>query len=128
MILEHTRMVTPENGPRPAGKPDECFYCRQPVGSPHKDDCVCFCKIVMVKVEMTLPRVVPAHWDQHDIEFHLNDSSWCANNITNDIKRMEAADEENCRCLCHNFSGEFLREATAEDLEGFTLTKFTEGR
>lgn len=123
MYLEHTRLVTPLNGPRTAGKPTECFYCHQPLGERHKDDCVCFAKVVMVRVEMTIPRVVPAHWTQHDIEFHMNDSSWCASNIINDLQRMDEADEDNCRCLCSDFRGEFLREATADDLDGYTLTK-----
>lgn len=128
MNLEHTRMVTPENGPRPAGKPTECFYCHQPLGEPHKDDCLCFTKIVMVKVEITIPKVVPVYWTKHEIEFHMNDSSWCASNIVNDLERMDEADEDNRHCLCNDFTGEFLRDATAEDLDGYTLTKFTDGR
>ncbi len=28
-----------DDGIRPAGKPDQCFYCQQKVGSEHKKDC-----------------------------------------------------------------------------------------
>ena len=33
-------LVTPERGPRPAGRPDECFYCRRPLGAEHEPACV----------------------------------------------------------------------------------------
>lgn len=126
MILGHTRIVTPENGPRPAGKPTECFYCHRSLGGEHAMDCVCFSKVVMVKVEMTIPMVVPAHWGPHEVDFHMNDRSWCANNIVKDLQRMQEADEGHCRCLCADFHGDFVRDATDYDLEGYTLTKFTE--
>ena len=128
MILAHTRLVTPERGPRPAGKPTECFYCHKLVGDAHADDCVLFEKIVMVKVEMVIPRAVPAHWTDEQIELQMNDGSWCANNIARDIERMDEADEEDHRCLCNDFQAEVLRDATVDDLNGYTLTKFTDGR
>jgi hypothetical protein len=114
MILEHTRLVTREDG---------CIYCHQPCGEPHKDDCVAFSKVVMVKVQMELPIVVPASWDDYNVDFYLNDSSWCANNIAQDIELLDEADEGNCRCLCNKFHGEYLRDATEDDLDGYTLTK-----
>jgi hypothetical protein len=89
---------------------------------------VLYSKIVMVKVEITIPRVVPAHWGPGDIEFQMNEGSWCSNNIIQDLQRVEAADEGHCRCLCGNFSADYLRDATVEDLDGYTLAKFTEGR
>ena len=34
-------LVNPkDDGIRPAGKPDECFYCNRKVGEPHGRDCV----------------------------------------------------------------------------------------
>ena len=36
-----THIVTADDeGIRPAGKPDECFYCLRKVGELHRDDCV----------------------------------------------------------------------------------------
>ena len=125
MLLEHTNMVTVENGPRPAGKPDECFYCRQPLNTEHKTDCVCRKKVVMVKVKMTIPRVVPASWDAGSVDFHLNDSSWCADNIEGDLSRYMEAKGDDAPCLCSRFSGVFVRDATADDLDGVDVVKLS---
>ena len=35
-----------DDGIRPAGAPDACFYCKQKVGQPHKRDCVMVKKLV----------------------------------------------------------------------------------
>lgn len=123
MILEHTRLVTPENGPRPNGKPDECFYCNRLVGQPHKDNCVIFSKVVMVKVAVVIPRAVPAHWEQDQIEFQMNEGSYGNDSLIHDLERHQAADKFGC--LCPGFTAEVLRDATTEDLAGFDLTKFT---
>jgi hypothetical protein len=45
-----TYIVTEKNGPRPAGPPDECFYCGQKIGQKHKSDCVCRDRSVMVRM------------------------------------------------------------------------------
>lgn len=36
--MEIDRSVRPDDA-RPAGKPDECFYCKAPFGSDHADTC-----------------------------------------------------------------------------------------
>lgn len=42
--------VDPEDdGIRPAGASDECFYCHQKVGEPHQRDCVIVTKRVRVR-------------------------------------------------------------------------------
>jgi hypothetical protein len=33
-----------DDGIRPAGNSDECFYCNQKIGTSHKEDCVCLQK------------------------------------------------------------------------------------
>lgn len=128
MLLEHTNKVTPENGPRPAGKPDECFYCAEPLGADHKPDCVCRLKVVMVEVTMTIPRLVPASWDAGMVDFHLNDSSWCADNIEGDLARYMAAKGADAPCMCGRFSGKFLRDADADDLQGVDVVEMAAGR
>jgi len=75
-----------DDGIRPAGKPDECFYCGQTVGQPHGPACVCVKKLVEMKIEAQLDGVtfsglwqceVPYFWDCDMAEFHKNESSWC---------------------------------------------------
>lgn len=128
MLLQHTNTVTAENGPRPAGKPDQCFYCGQPLGAEHANDCVCRVKVVMVEVTMQIPRVVPASWPPGIVNFHLNDSSWCADNIGNDLERYLAAKSDDAPCMCGRFHGKFLREATEADLQGVDLVRLAAGR
>ena len=128
MLLEHTNMVTPTNGPRPAGKQDQCFYCKQPVGTEHKESCACRVKVVMVEVTMTIPRVVPAYADAGNVDFCLNDSSWCADNIETDLARYMDAKGDAAPCMCGTFHGRFLREATEEDLQGVDVVKLAADR
>lgn len=128
MMLQHTNTVTPENGPRPAGMPDRCFYCGEPVGAEHKTDCVCRVKVVMVEVTMTVPRVVPASWDAGMVDFHMNDGAWCADNITTDLNRYMEARGEDSPCLCNTFHSKFLRDATDDDLQDVDLVCLSEGR
>ena len=80
-----------DDGIRPAGKPDQCFYCKRRVGSEHARDC----NIVQKKIEMrvtatladgkvrvgTWKLLVPHFWDPGMSEFHKNESSWCATNF-----------------------------------------------
>lgn len=74
-----------DDGIRPAGKPDECFYCRKSVGSEHEDGCVITWKHkkveLVAKVEFT--EEVPEHWTKEDIIFRFNESTWCASNLFN---------------------------------------------
>lgn len=80
-----------DDGIRPAGKPDECFYCHSKVGQQHGLDCVIVTKIVEYNV-LFLGTVVgifqrdePYYWDNDHCEFHKNESSWCKSNALDDI-------------------------------------------
>lgn len=78
-------------GIRPAGKPDECFYCLHKVGDEHARDCVIITKRVEHEVTLTWSDGSkttgtwqfdePYFWDVYGSEFHKNESSWCANNL-----------------------------------------------
>lgn len=121
MILTQTNLVTPENGPRPAGKPDRCFYCQEPIGAEHKPDCVCRRKVVIVEVTVTFPRVMPQDWDAEINEFHMNESSSCQNNLIDfDLDRYREACGDGF-CLCGLIQGRHLRDATPQDLEDVDL-------
>jgi hypothetical protein len=98
------------------------------VGAEHKADCVCRVKVVMVEVTMTIPRVVPASWGADSVDFQLNESSWCANNIENDIGRYRAAMGDDAPCMCGAFHGKFMRDATEEDLQGVDVVQLAADR
>ncbi len=68
---------------------------------------------MVVEVRLQLVRVVPEDWDSARVESHMNDSSWCADNIFMDIRANAGKDH----CLCNVFTGAYVREATADDEE-----------
>ena len=97
-----------DDGIRPAGDKDKCFYCQQRVGRLHKKDCVIVTKKWRLKVTFTIEKDYPFIWDKHSVEFSLNESSSCSNNILNDI--IAEASRNGCACsFC---------ESTAEEIEG----------
>jgi hypothetical protein len=99
-----------DDGIRPAGKPDQCFYCSKLVGQPHQHDCVIVTKRVKVRYTYELEIEVPHSWTKENVEFQLNDSSWCADNGIEDlIAHRDRADND--FCLCDGFKGEFLDTA-----------------
>ena len=100
-------LVRPEDA-RPAGKPDECFYCKAPMGAPHKWECVIPTKRVRLRTTFEYEVDVPRSWDAENIEFHRNESSSCAQNIIQDIETF--AEAEFNGCLCGHAETEFVRD------------------
>jgi hypothetical protein len=114
-----------DDGIRPAGKQDECFYCNRKIGQPHKQNCVVVKKIVEYQVFYkgrlykgrlvgTFTREDPYFWTPADCEFHKNESSWCADNALNEIDWLRTEDAEeiermlqseivNCSCRLLDF-------------------------
>jgi hypothetical protein len=76
-----------EQDARPAGKPDECFYCRRRIGERHKFECVLVevprtYRVLLDRKDVgTWSREDPASWDRDMRYFHKNESCWCANNM-----------------------------------------------
>ena len=120
-----------DDGIRPAGKPDQCFYCQQTVGTPHGKKCVIVTKLVEMRVTLKMNGRTyrgiwevrePYSWDARMSEFHKNESSWCANNFLNEEecgtvawesddtaiwKALSAISDE--ECLCDRLHFEFVR-------------------
>ena len=110
MFLEHTRQVTPDNGPRPAGKSDECFYCLMPLGADHAADCVCRRRTIVVQAVVEYVMAIPDHWSADRFEEHYNEGTWCAMNLAPllDIDRKG-------QCPCDLVTMHYLREANDEE-------------
>lgn len=106
-----------QEGIRPAGPPDACFYCKTPLGSQHTEMCVVRVRTVVVEFKVEMLVTIPETWTQEQIEFHYNDGSWCATNV---IAFMEEQDER-LGCLCNTVEAAFLREATEEDQIAFKV-------
>jgi hypothetical protein len=58
---------------------------------------------------------VPEHWTEEHINFHRNDSTWCADNSLGNIKAYTAALERDGQCWCARFGSKYLREASADE-------------
>lgn len=64
-----------DNGIRPAGGPDTCFYCKRKVGEEHAKDCTTILKLVKLRHSFELIVDVPDHWDEAKINAYYNQSS-----------------------------------------------------
>ena len=97
-----------DDGIRPAGKPDECFYCHRKVGQLHKEDCVTITKLVRLRYIIEVDIEMPHSFDAHDIEFNRNEGSWCADNCLDEIEAHCRKEENVGSCLCNRFKAEFV--------------------
>lgn len=104
-------------GIRPAGNPDECFYCGTKKGGTHKEDCVIRSRTIVMKMEVEMVLTAPEDWDEDMCNFHKNEGGWCATNIISELERMD----NKMGCLCSVAEFEYLREATEEDEEKFQV-------
>lgn len=112
--------IVKESDIRPARMDGTCFYCRAPLHTSHTFGCVIRSKTVMVEVTFQILKVVPEDWDKHMIEFSMNDSSSCCNNlVTNLSDQVERMDMKEGSCMCYHTKGKFLRDATQEDEDTF---------
>lgn len=109
-----THEVTAENGPRPAGLYDECFYCKQAIGQQHKADCPLRTKTVLVEYTVRAVIQIPESWDSDLFEFSRNEGSWCASNIVQELARFAGEDGMD-ECLCPWVEAKWLRDATEEE-------------
>lgn len=103
--------VIETHGPRPAGKPNECFYCYRRLGEQHAEECVMRQRPVVVRMTVEYIVAVPESWDAHSIEFHRNDGSWCADNALAELESIGGV----LGCLCNLIEYAYVREATAEE-------------
>jgi hypothetical protein len=103
---------------RPAGEPDECFYCNTKKGSEHKKDCVIRRKTIILKAEVTMIVERPETWTGEEVENVYNEGSWCADSLIDMLKEQIKRTE---RCLCQDTKIKFVREATKADEENYKL-------
>ena len=51
----------------------------------------------IIRITIDLPMSFPKDWDNEMIEFHLNESHYCKDNIINDLYKYS----ENNGCICN---------------------------
>lgn len=49
-----------------------------------------------IRITIDLPMDFPEDWDNEMIEFHLNDSSYCCNNLIDELEKH--SNEVGCLC------------------------------
>jgi hypothetical protein len=78
-----------DDGIRPAGQPDECFYCNRKVGQLHEDGCVITWKDKTVKLVavIEIEKSVPEHYNREDIMYKYNEGTWCASNLQDEFDK-----------------------------------------
>jgi len=103
--------IVTEKAQRPARMDGTCFYCSSKIGEAHKNDCILIQKTVKVRAVIDYEIQVPADWGKYQIEFHRNESSWCADNALEEMKAYGEAHG----CLC----GHIKYECLSDDGEAF---------
>jgi hypothetical protein len=115
--MKRSNWLVADYGIRPAGKPDECFYCNRKIATEHAEGCVVRNRTVVIKVEMEVIVEVPEDWTVGNIDFKYNESSSCSDNLLEEIVEHYCTEEGSGICACPFTSVTFLREATVEDEE-----------
>jgi len=111
-MIDWPKVLLNDDGIRPAGPADACFYCRQRVGEEHKRDCAVITKIVRLRYHIEVDVEVPHCWDKEQIEFHRNLGTWCADNALEEIEKHTShviKGNDATECLCNRFHAEFVK-------------------
>ena len=126
-------VVVGDDGIRPAGPKDACFYCGRRVGEEHGRDCVTVVQRVelFVRVKDRDGRALsglwqvdePHSWHKSMIEFFLNEGSWCASNLEASEVVWDRGSEDapavlerlhrDNGCLCELVAFDFVRVVDA---------------
>lgn len=117
-----------DDGIRPAGAPNRCFYCHAKVGHPHGPQCVCVLKKVRYIVAYRGRHVgafilyEPWSWDKRMCLWARNSGSWCKNNALESIEWTDLhaeegiakwLDEDDNRCCCDQL--EFINPTVLDE-------------
>lgn len=112
-------MIQPviEDGVRPAGRPDRCFYCGVVKGAEHTKDCVIPQRTVVLRCTIEFVKEVPVFSDKDYLHFFFNEGTHCSDNELREIiEQAECAPENTCN-TCWRSEFKYVREATEQDEE-----------
>lgn len=91
---------------RPARMDGTCFYCGQPVGGQHTEECVCYTKRIMIRAVVEYEIEVPHSWGKEQVEFQRNEGSWCADNMIDELNNLGTDDDCLCSCVVFEYLGD----------------------
>jgi hypothetical protein len=72
-------------------------------------------KKVLVKLSIEMLIDVPQDANSGNIDFYMNDSSWCIGNFVGQLIAEHKIDG----CFCNRATGKYIRDATPEDIEEY---------
>ena len=116
--MTEDKWVVTKKSTRPLGSQDECFYCKEKIGSQHKADCVIRQRTIVVNCTIEMVMAVPENWDEDAISFRYNEGTYCADNIVKELTRYLKREENealNVPCLCERTLFQYVREANKHD-------------
>lgn len=121
-------VVTPDDTRPLVGPADQCGYCESRVGEEHEPKCVCRKRPVLIELRIRMVVDRPESWGKEEIEFQINDGSYCAGNLIQALAESDdVAHEWSCCDSCARTEAEFIRPATDEDIEFLALLRRPEG-
>jgi hypothetical protein len=103
-IVNWPKVLPRDDGIRPAGPQDACFYCDRKIGEEHTRDCSTILKIVRLRYIYEVDVEVPYQWTRENIEFHRNMGTWCSDNSLDELE----AEKVKAGCLCSRHTAEFM--------------------
>ena len=98
-------IVTKDNV-APAREDGTCFYCMQPIGQKHKQECVSVHKKVLIELKINLEMEWPAGWDKAQVEYRMNEHTYCMDNIIDQLQQKSQEDG----CVCSIISAKYLND------------------
>lgn len=85
-------------------------------------------KKVVAKVTFEMLFNVPIGYTPEDFRFRFNEGTFCTDNVVDWLKHFTAYNDERGGCTCNHTEVEFVRDATAEDIEDFEMPRDIEMR
>lgn len=76
---------------------DACFYCHGKIFEQHKPECVIRTRTVKIRVVLEFDIERPGCWSDHDVEFHVSESSSCFDNVLRGLLEQREKDKS-CTC------------------------------
>jgi hypothetical protein len=99
--MKNKKFLVTKKAMRPVSEEKRCFYCHQPIGEYHLDDCVLIEQKATVKMIVEYEVNVPFSWDKEDVEFNRNEGTWCSDNAIEELKKLSK--KEGCLCSVAKF-------------------------
>lgn len=108
--MKREEWVVGEHGIRPAGPPDHCFYCGEPLGHTHDEECVIRSRTIVVKASAEIVISVPECFTQEQI-----DRAYSHSQMIFSLEHLLKQLRERQDFILAQVKMSYVREATPQD-------------